>query len=111
MTNKTRQLELSKMFRQMGESLLDEGKNSECFEIAQSGTLMLLLSTLVSDTEDMFIFSELVAMFSAKKILDAIDGNDSIENKEKEIINAIIQKRKSSTTKKTTRKRKPKDTE
>jgi len=70
MKNETRCYELGVKFLQMGESLLAEGNKDDEYNITQSGTIMILLSSLMMSDRDMFIFSELASMFVAKKILD-----------------------------------------
>ena len=91
MQNETRRLELSDKLNQMGTALLTEGTNDSDYTVAQSGTLMMLVSGLILNDEDMFIFSELCAMFSAKKILDEEENVDPIE---KEIFAKILFKKK-----------------
>ena len=91
MQNETRRLELANKFKQMGEALLKEGTDKSDFTIAQSGGLMLLMNKLVVNDEDMFIFSELAAMFSAKKILDEEEKTDKVE---KEVLLKILEKKK-----------------
>ena len=91
MQNETRRLELSDKLKQMGKALLNEGSNDKDFTVAQSGTIMLLISTLIMNDEDMFIFSELCAMFSAKKILDE---EEQVNPVEKEVFKNILAKKK-----------------
>lgn len=80
MNNETRRIDLSNKILKMGQSLVHEGNSSQDIAIMQSGTMLILLAGLLLDENDMFIFSELCAMFSAKKILDAHEGVSSIEN-------------------------------
>ena len=91
MQNETRRLELSDKLKQMGHALLKEGTTNNDFTVAQSGTIMILTSTLLLSDEDMFIFSELCSMFSAKKILDEQENIDPIE---KEIFKNLLAKKK-----------------
>lgn len=76
MQNEGRRLELSGKLLQMGNSLINEGKSSGDYTVTQSGTIMLLMSGLLLSDEDMFLFSEICSMFSAKKILDAAENID-----------------------------------
>ena len=80
MDNETRRLELSNKILQMGQALINEGSNNIDNSIIQGGTIMVLISGLLLNEQDMFIFSELCSMFSAKKILDAEEGIDQVEN-------------------------------
>lgn len=91
MENNRRRSELSDKLRQMGKALIDEGTNDKDFAVAQSGNIMLLISATIMDDEDMFIFSELCSMFSAKKILDE---QESVNPVEKEIFKKILIKKK-----------------
>jgi hypothetical protein len=70
MENEVRRLDLSDKVSKMGYALMDEGSANEDFTIAQAGTLLILISTLLLDEKDMFIVNELCAMFTAKQILD-----------------------------------------
>jgi hypothetical protein len=79
MLNEERRLELSTKLLQMGNSLIKEGQSADDYTITQSGTLMLLVSGLILSDEDMFLFSEICSMFSAKKILDAAEGIDETD--------------------------------
>ena len=67
MENEARKIELSGKLLQMGRSLIDEGKNLDDYTISQSGSIMIFIGSLLLSDEDMFIFSEICAMFSAKK--------------------------------------------
>ena len=101
MINETRRLELSSKLLQIGHSLLEEGNEIQDYTITQSGSVMLLISGLLLSDEDMFLFSEICSMFSAKKILDAAEGID-----ESEILNKFIKKAEEKA--KTKKPRKPK---
>lgn len=79
MENENRHLELSNKFLQMGQALINEGINNNDYIISQSGTIMILVASLMVNEQDMFIFSELCAMFSSKKILDAQEGLGQLE--------------------------------
>lgn len=89
MQNETRRLELSGKILQMGNSLIEEGNSMQDYTITQSGTMMLLLSSLLLSDEDTFLFGEICSMFSAKKILDEVEGID-----ETEFLNNLMNKRK-----------------
>lgn len=91
MQNEKRRFELSDKLKQMGKALLNEGSNDKDYTVAQSGTIMLLVSSLILSDEDMFIFSELCAMFSAKKILDE---EESVSPIEKETLAKLLLKKK-----------------
>lgn len=78
--NEARRIELSNKILQMGQALIKEGSNQQDVTIVQSGTAMLLISTLFLNERDMFIFSELCSMFTAKKILDEAENIDPKES-------------------------------
>lgn len=75
--NYKRKLELSSKFLEMGQSLLKEGQDSKDYVISQSGNFMILIAGLMLDEEDIYLFAQLCAMFSAKKILDNLEQNKS----------------------------------
>jgi len=70
MNNKARQLDLSNKFLHMSKALIEEGETTGDVISSQSGNILMLLSGLILSHNDMIIFSELCAMFTAKKILD-----------------------------------------
>lgn len=76
MKNEARKIELSGKLLQMGRSLIEEGKNLDDYTITQSGSIMLFIGSLLLNDDDMFMFSEICAMFSAKKILEATEDID-----------------------------------
>lgn len=100
MKNEARKIELSGKILQMGKSLIQEGQKIEDYTITQSGSIMLLVSSLLLSDEDMFMFSEICSMFSAKKILDASEGID-----DSNIVNKIMKSKE----KKPIKRRKRKD--
>jgi len=102
MQNETRRLELSGKLMEMGRALLNEGANEKDYAVSQSGTIMVLISALILSDDDMFIFSELCAMFSAKKILDEEDRINSNEKEtENQMFLNILKKMKSKVENKT----------
>lgn len=73
-----RRLDLSSKFMQMGQSLILEGKKESDLALSQVGTIFIFMSGLMlGDDDDIFKFSDLCSMFSAKKVLDSLqdDGN------------------------------------
>ena len=58
---------------------MEEGGDLDDYTITQSGTMMILLSSIILSEEDTFLFSEVCSMFSAKKVLDNIEGIDETE--------------------------------
>ena len=78
MENADRRLDLSAKFMQMGQTLIIEGKENSDFGISQTGTILVFISgLLLGDDDDIFKFSDLCSMFSARKILDAIEDDNS----------------------------------
>src|ERR1035441_9168057 len=77
-----RKLDLSSKFLQMGNALMKEGEETKDFSIIQSGTLLILVGSLLLDNNDMLEFMNLCSMFTSKKILDDIesDTNSDISN-------------------------------
>jgi len=91
MENETRRTELSGKIKQMGQALIDEGTGGKDYTVAQSGTIMLLISKLIVSDEDMFIFSELCAMFAAKRILE--EGTEAEKLERKILAQLLLKKR------------------
>ncbi len=58
----------------MGQALIEEGFKDYDETIAEAGTMLYVLGTLVMNQADMKWFSELVAMYSSKKILDSMEN-------------------------------------
>ena len=77
MKNIDRRLDLSAKFIQMGQSLMEEGQQNKDSGIALLGTLLIFLGGIVLDDDDVHKFSELVSMFSAKKMLDSIENEQN----------------------------------
>jgi len=68
--NEKRHMELSSKIFEMGVALSKEGESKEDYIIISAGNIMTLISGLLYDEEDMHLFGELCAMFSAKKLVD-----------------------------------------
>jgi len=79
MANEKRRSEISLKILEIGRSLMEEGGDLDDYTITQSGTMMILLSSVILSEEDTFLFSEVCSMFSAKKVLDNIEGIDETE--------------------------------
>lgn len=72
MGKKDRHLDLSAKFIQMGQALMVEGKENDDKNVSLVGTIMIFLGGITLNERDVLKFSELVAMFSAKKLLDSM---------------------------------------
>ncbi len=70
-----RKLDLSSKFLQMGNALMKEGEEIKDFSIIQSGTLLILVGSLLLDNNDMMEFMNLCSMYTSKKILDDIESD------------------------------------
>lgn len=68
--SRARKLDLCAKFLAMGNALQQEGDINDCIEITLLGTNLIFLASLALDDNDLDKFSDLVAMFSAKKTLD-----------------------------------------
>ncbi len=77
MANIERRLELTTKFMKMGQALMHEGSETGDVTVSQLGTMLIFLGGLAFDENDVNKFSELVSMFSAKKLFDNLDENDS----------------------------------
>ena len=81
MDTEERHLELTNKFIEMGTALINEGESKKDYKISSLGNFMVFISGLMYDDDDIKFFSELCAMFSAKKVLDfneSIEGDASI---------------------------------
>ena len=81
--------DLSQKIFKMGHALTKEGINKNDYVITSVGNFMILISGLIYDEKDINLFSELCAMFSAKKVMEAKDSqvfNDLRDMDEDEII-------------------------
>jgi len=77
MANVERRLELTTKFMKMGQALMHEGSETGDVTISQLGTMLIFLGGLAFDENDVNKFSELISMFSAKKLFDNLDESDS----------------------------------
>ena len=75
MKNSKRRLELTSKFVQMGKALVEEGKEKNDQIISQLGSMIIFLGGICFDDEDVIKFGELVSMFSAKKLIEALEEN------------------------------------
>lgn len=78
--NENRHLELSTKFMEMGQALVLEGQEKQDYVIIQSGTFFILMAGIIFSEDDVFMFSELCGMFSAKKVLESMGGTKQIAN-------------------------------
>ena len=70
MENLERCNEISDMLFDMAQKLMEEGEERRSYNIETAGNMLLLISGLIKDAKDMETVSDLMAMYSAKKILD-----------------------------------------
>jgi len=78
--NEAKRIDVSDKLLKMGTALTKEGIDCEDHNVAEVGTTMVMLSAIILDDKDMFIFSEMCAMFTAKKILDDMDSKKISEH-------------------------------
>lgn len=74
MTKEQRRLDLSGKLLKMGDALVLEGRDAMDGCVMQTGSTLLLLSSIISSEEDMFVLGEFVSMFSAKKVLEEMEA-------------------------------------
>lgn len=72
-----RHFELATKLIQMGQALEKEGDEKNDYIISQLGTNLFFMAGLLMDEHDMYFFSELCNMFSAKKIIENLNQGDS----------------------------------
>jgi hypothetical protein len=124
MQNEQRRIDVSNMVRKMGESLIQEASTNQDPRFIQLGSIFNLISVVMLVDVDMFLFSEMCSMFSAKKIMESVKdiGQDDpildfikkislkVESEEKNIKKPVkkVAKKKAVPKKKAAPKRKPK---
>jgi len=77
MKNLDKRLDLSAKFVQMGQALMKEGEDTKDNSVVLMGTILIFMGGLILEDEDIQKFSELVSMFSAKKVLDSMERHNS----------------------------------
>jgi hypothetical protein len=77
MTKEERRLDLSGKLVKMGDALILEGRDARDGCVMQTGSTLLLLSSIIASEQDMFIFGEFISMFSAKKVLDEMEEKEA----------------------------------
>jgi hypothetical protein len=82
--------ELSEKLYNLGITLGDEGEKKEDFIIGTTGNLLVFIAGLLYDEDDLYFISEMLTMFSAKKILQS-ELNEEITLDD---IKKIIKKKK-----------------
>lgn len=70
MSNLDRYDELSLKLLKIGEALLMEGEEKQDFNILSTGNFLIFISSLIYDSEDVKLFSEMCGMMAAKKMMD-----------------------------------------
>jgi hypothetical protein len=91
MVNEQRRLDLGNKFLTMGQALVKEGIPVKDTNIVQAGTIFIMLSSLILNDEDMFLFGEICAMFSAKKVLEDMEQTEpERENSFQSLIDELI---------------------
>lgn len=80
MKNQKRIDELTEKFFLMGNALLIEGDEKDDINIQKIGNFFILLAGITTSEDDINKFSELCAMFSAKKIVEEATKNGDILN-------------------------------
>lgn len=100
MRNLDKRLDYSAKFVQMGQALMKEGDDVKDNGLALMGTILIFMGGIMLEDEDIFKFSELISMFSAKKMLENMEMNnhpiyDMIKNKsDEESYDDLIEKLK-----------------
>lgn len=75
--NIDRELELTIMILKMGHSLKEEGEKKENYLISEVGSILVMLSRIMVNEEDMYGFSDLCSLFSAKIIMDDVSSGEN----------------------------------
>lgn len=75
--NADRHTELSTKLNEMGVALIKEGRKNNDYQIAQTGTSLKLISEVIMNPDDVFLFGQLCSMFSAKKLIDDMEAKNA----------------------------------
>jgi len=68
-----RRLEISTKLMEMGQALVKEGQTNKDYNLVQIGSFITLISGLMLDEKDLYLFGQICSMFSAKKILESME--------------------------------------
>jgi len=68
--NEERHEEISDKLFKMGQALMSEGDKADDYILQSTGNFIMLLSGIMNSPTDMKTVGDLLAMFSAKKVLD-----------------------------------------
>jgi hypothetical protein len=60
----------------MGKALVEEGKEKNDHIISQLGSMIIFLGGICFDDDDVIKFGEIVSMFSAKKLIEALEEDN-----------------------------------
>lgn len=90
MTSEQRRTELSSKFLQMGQALLIESSETKDFGTKHAAMVLILLSSNLLDEEDIYMFDQVCSMFSAKKTLEAMSNQDTVNDYLKEKVKPFI---------------------
>ena len=92
MIQEQRRADLSGKLLEMGRALVKEGVDSQDGCVITTGTSLLLISNIITSEDDMFMFGELCAMFSAKKVLEDMDKNKHVNDTQDDFLKTILEK-------------------
>lgn len=71
-----RHLELSSKLIEMGRALMKEGHEIRDFPIAQTGTNLITIGTMLLDEPNLVLFGQMCGLFASKVILDNMEKNN-----------------------------------
>ena len=76
---KRRHLDISTKLLNMANALSKEADEADDVILAQVSNLIMLVSGVMTEKEDIDKLSDICAMFSAKKILDELEDGDTLD--------------------------------
>ena len=76
---KERHIDVSDKLLNMAKALSEEAHESGDAILAQTSNLLMLVSGVMTEKEDIDKLSDICAMFSAKKILDELEDGDTLD--------------------------------
>jgi hypothetical protein len=76
---KKRHLDISSKLLNMANALSKEADESDDVTLAQTSNLLMLVSGVMTEKEDIDKLSDICAMFSAKKILDELEDGETLD--------------------------------
>lgn len=90
MKNEDRYFELGLKILKIGEALVIEGSEKDDYNIHNVGNIMLFLSSIIHDEDDIRLFSDLCGMLAAKNMMEDSEMFDLLHGLSFEELDKLI---------------------